>query len=166
MIRVRAILPILALAVTIAVAGCAKKVPPPAPAPPPPPPAAAPPAPPPPPPPPAPAAAAVPAPAALSEEEVFARKSVEQINAEHPLDDVYFDLDKSDVRTDGRASLQKDSDWLKKWARVQITIEGHSDSRGTAEYNLALGARRATAVKDYLVSLGVPAARVTIVSKG
>ena len=82
------------------------------------------------------------------------------------MDDVFFDLDKSDIRTDARASLQKDSDWLKKWASSQITIEGHSDSRGTAEYNLALGARRATAVKDYLVSLGVPAARVTIVSKG
>src|SRR4051812_1958881 len=86
---------------------CRPAPPPPA-APPPPPPPPAPPPPPPPPPPPAPAAAAVPAPAALSEEEVFARKSVEQINAEHPLDDVYFDLDKSDVRTDGRASLQKD----------------------------------------------------------
>ena len=165
--RVRAFLPILALAVTIAVTGCAKKVPPPAPAPPPPPPAAAPAPPPPPPPPPAPAAAAVPAaPAALSEEEAFARKSLEQLNAEHPMDDVYFDLDKSDIRTDARASLQKDSDWLKKWAKVQITIEGHCDSRGSAEYNLALGARRATAVKDYLVSLGLPAARVTIVSKG
>jgi len=82
------------------------------------------------------------------------------------MEDVFFDLDKSDIRTDGRASLQKDSDWLKRWASAQITIEGHSDSRGTAEYNLALGARRATAVKDYLVSLGVPAARVTIVSKG
>jgi peptidoglycan-associated lipoprotein len=108
----------------------------------------------------------VPAPAALSEEEVFARKSLEQLNAEHPMDDVFFDLDKSDIRTDARASLQKDSDWLKRWASAQITVEGHSDSRGTAEYNLALGARRATAVKDYLVSLGVTAARVTIVSKG
>jgi peptidoglycan-associated lipoprotein len=164
--RVRTFLPILALAVTIAVAGCGKKVPAPAPAPPPPPPAAAPPAPPPPPPPPAPPAAAVPSPAALSEEEAFARKSLEQLNAEHPVDDVYFDLDKSDVRTDARASLQKDSDWLKRWTSAQITIEGHCDSRGSAEYNLALGSRRATAVKDYLVSLAIPAARMTIVSKG
>jgi peptidoglycan-associated lipoprotein len=164
--RVRALLPILALAVTIAVAGCGKKVPAPAPAPPPPPPAAAPTPPPPPPPPPAPAAAAPAAPAALTEEEVFARKSVEQLNAEHPLDDVYFDLDESNIRTDARASLQKDSEWLKRWTSAQITIEGHCDSRGSAEYNLALGARRATAVKDYLVSLGVPAARMTIVSKG
>lgn len=107
-----------------------------------------------------------PAPAALSEEEAFARKSLEQLNAEHPIDDVYFDLDKSDIRADARGSLQKDSDWLKRWASAQITIEGHCDSRGSAEYNLALGSRRATAVKDYLVSLGVAAARVTIVSKG
>lgn len=107
-----------------------------------------------------------PAPAALSEEEAFARKSLEQLNAEHPIDDVYFDLDKSDIRADARGSLQKDSDWLKRWTTAQITIEGHCDSRGSAEYNLGLGSRRATAVKDYLVSLGVPAARVTIVSKG
>jgi peptidoglycan-associated lipoprotein len=164
--RFRAVLPIVALAITVFVTGCAKKVPPTAPAPPPPPPAA--PAPPPPPPPPPPRAAAPPpsAPGALSEEEVFARKTLEQLNAERPLDDVFFDLDKSDVRSDARAALQKDSDWLKRWTSAQITIEGHCDSRGSAEYNLALGSRRATAVKDYLVSLGVPASRVTIVSKG
>ena len=166
MVRVRAALPIIALAATIAVAGCSKKVPQTAPAPPPPPPAA--PATPPPPPPP-PAAArppAAPAPAALSEEEIFARKSLDQLNAEKPLDDVYFDLDKSDIRGDSRSALQKNADWLKKWTSTQITVEGHCDSRGSSEYNLALGSRRATAVKDYLVSLGVPASRVVIVSKG
>jgi peptidoglycan-associated lipoprotein len=116
-----------------------------------------------------PARAAAPAPtppAALSEEEVFARKSVEQLNAEHPLGDVYFDLDESDIRADGRTTLQKDADWMKRWTTVQVTLEGHCDSRGSSEYNLGLGSRRATAVKDYLVSLGVPAARVTLVSKG
>lgn len=166
MTRVRAVLPIVALAVALGVTACAKKVPPPAPAPPPPPPAA--PAPPPPPPPPPPRAAAPPPsnPAALSEEEIFARKSLDQLNAEHPLDDVFFDLDESNIRADARASLQKDSDWLKRWTSAQITIEGHCDARGTPEYNLALGSRRATAVKDYLVSLGVPASRMTIVSKG
>jgi len=91
---------------------------------------------------------------------------VEQLNAEHPLDDVFFDLDKSELRAEARAPLQKDADWLKKWTTTQITIEGHCDSRGSSEYNLALGTRRANAVKDYLVSLGVPATRVTIVSKG
>ena len=163
--RVRAVLPIIALAAAIAVAGCGKKIPQSLPAPPPPPPAA-PASPPPPPPPPAPRAAATPAPAALTEEQIFAAKTVDQLNAEKPLDDMYFDLDKSDIRADARAALQKDADYLKKWASVQVMVEGHCDSRGSSEYNLALGSRRATAVKDYLVSLGVPIARVTIVSKG
>jgi peptidoglycan-associated lipoprotein len=154
----------LSAALAIAVAGCHKKVPAPAPAPPPPPPATAPPTPPPPPPPPPPAPA--PAPRPLSEEEIFARKSVAQLNDEKPLDDVFFDLDKSTFREDAKPALQKDADWLKKWGSVAVTLEGHCDSRGSAEYNLALGNRRATAVKDYLVGLGVPAGRVTVVSKG
>ena len=155
---------VLSAVLAIAVAGCHKKVPAPAPAPPPPPPATAPATPPPPPPPPAPTPA--PAPRPLTEEEIFARKSVDQLNAEKPLDDVFFDLDKSEFRDDARPALQKDADWLKKWGSVAITVEGHCDSRGSAEYNLGLGNRRATAVKDYLVSLGVPAGRVTVVSKG
>jgi peptidoglycan-associated lipoprotein len=154
----------LSAALAIAVAGCHKKVPAPAPAPPPPPPATAPPTPPPPPPPPPPAPA--PAPRPLSEEEIFARKSVAQLNDEKPLDDVFFDLDKSSFREDAKPALQKDADWMKKWTSVAVTLEGHCDSRGSAEYNLALGNRRATAVKDYLVSLGVPAGRVTVVSRG
>jgi len=166
MTRVRAVLPIIVLAVVMGVSACAKKAPAPAPAPPPPPPAAAPSPPPPPPPPPRAAAAPPSAPGALSEEEVFARKSLEQLNAERPLADVYFDLDQSDIRADARAAIQKNSDWLKRWTTVVLAIEGHCDSRGSAEYNLGLGSRRAIAVKDYLVSLGIPAARVTIVSKG
>src|SRR3954447_24867235 len=163
--RVRAMLPVVVLAVAMGVSACAKKVPPPIPSPPPPAPAA--PAPPPPPPPPPRAAAAPPAaPGALSEEEAFARKSLDQLNAERPLEDVYFDLDASEIRADGRAALQKNSTWLKKWTSAVLAIEGHCDSRGSAEYNLGLGSRRATAVRDYLVSLGVPAGRVTIVSKG
>jgi peptidoglycan-associated lipoprotein len=62
--------------------------------------------------------------------------------------------------------LQKNADWLKRWTSTQITVEGHCDSRGSSEYNLALGNRRATAVKDYLVNLGVPTTRITVVSKG
>jgi peptidoglycan-associated lipoprotein len=167
MIRVRRFVSTIALCSTLAVvaAGCHKKVPPPAPAPPPSTPTTAPATPPsPPPPPPAPAVA--PAPRPISEEEIFGRKSVDQLNAERPLDDVYFDLDRSDIRDDARASLQKDADWLKKWTSTRITLEGHCDSRGSAEYNLGLGSRRATAVKDYLVSLGVPSGRVTVISKG
>src|SRR5256885_5327815 len=166
MTRARRLVSLLLLSTAIAAfaAGCHKKVPPQAPPPPPPPPAATP-APPPPPPPPAPPAAA-PAPRPLTEDEIFARKSVEQLNAERPLDDVFFDLDKSTVRDDARPAMQKDADWMKKWGSVVVTLEGHCDSRGSAEYNLGLGNRRATAVKDYLVSLGVPAGRITAVSKG
>ena len=166
MIRVRRLVSTIALsaALAIAAAGCNKKAPQATPAPPPPPPPAAPAAPPPPPPPPPPAAA--PAPRPLSEEEIFARKSVDQLNAEKPMDDVFFDLDKSEVREDAKPALQKDADWLKKWGSVQVTLEGHCDSRGSAEYNLGLGNRRAGAVKAYLVSLGLSADRVTVVSKG
>lgn len=156
----------LALIVTliVTVSACSKKVPPPAPAPPPPP--AVPAAPPAPPPPPAPAPAPPSTPRALTEEEVFSRKSVDQLNAEKPLTDAYFDYDKSDLREDGRASLQKDAEYLKKWKSIVVSVEGHCDTRGSSEYNLALGSRRATAVKDYLVSLGVAANRITVVSKG
>jgi peptidoglycan-associated lipoprotein len=165
MTRVRRLVPVLGLSLVlgVAIAGCHKKVPAPAPAPPPPAPTApAPPPPPPAPPPPAPA----PAPPPLTEEEIFNRKTVEQLNAERPLDDVYFDLDKSEIREDAKGRLQKDADWLKKWTSTQISVEGHCDSRGSAEYNLALGSRRANAVKEYLTNLGVPAGRLTLVSKG
>ena len=166
MTRVRRLISIIALSSLIAVAACAKKAPAAAPAPPPPPPpvAAPPPAPPPPPPPPPPAPA--PAPRPLTEDEIFARKSVDQLNSEHPLDDVFFDLDRSDLRDDARPPLQKNADWMKRWTAVQVTLEGHADSRGSSEYNLGLGSRRATAVKDYLVNLGVLSGRVTVVSKG
>jgi peptidoglycan-associated lipoprotein len=166
MIRARRMLSTLALcsALAVAAAGCHKKVAPAAPAPPPPPPPAAPATPPPPPPPPPPAPA--PAPRPLTEDEVFARKSVEQLNSEKPLGDVYFELDKSEILDAGRSILQRDADWLKRWTSTAVTIEGHCDSRGSGEYNLGLGSRRATAVKDYLVSLGVPATRLTLVSKG
>jgi peptidoglycan-associated lipoprotein len=168
MTRVRhlASLIVFCAAVAVAAAGCHKKVPQvaAAPPPPPPPPAAAPARPPaPPPPPPAPAP---PAPAPLTEDQIFAQKSLAQLNAERPMDDVFFDLDKSEVRGDARAPLQKDADWMKKWSAAQVTLEGYCDSRGSSEYNLALGNRRANAVKDYLVSLGVAANRIAVVSKG
>ena len=154
----------LSLVLAVAAAGCHKKVPPPAPAPPPPPPPAAPVTPPPPPPPPAPAPAPPPRP--LTEEQIFAGKTVDQLNAERPLDDVLFDLDKSEIRDDAKPRLQKNADWMKKWTSTQVSVEGHCDSRGSAEYNLALGSRRANAVKEYLTNLGVPAGRLTVVSKG
>lgn len=82
------------------------------------------------------------------------------------MDDVFFDYDQSTIRDEGRAALQKDADWLKRWTSTRISIEGHCDERGTTEYNLALGERRATAVRNYLVSLGVSTDRLTGVSKG
>ena len=81
-------------------------------------------------------------------------------------DRVLFDTDKSDVRPDGRATLEKQAAWLKKYPTVKISIEGHCDERGTREYNLALGERRANAVKNYLVALGIPASRVQTISYG
>jgi peptidoglycan-associated lipoprotein len=147
------------------VTACAKKVPPPPPPPPPEPPAAPAP-PPPPPPPPAPKPAPAPPPAPLSEDELFARKSLDQLNAEMPLGDVSFDLDQSTVRDDQRAILQKNADWMRRWSTTRISVEGHADQRGTNEYNLALGDRRARAVADYMTSLGVAADRMVVVSKG
>ncbi len=112
------------------------------------------------------AAAAGPAPRPLTEDEVFGQKSVAQLNAEKPLGDVYFDLDESTIKEEGKAALSQNASYLKRWATVRLSIEGHCDERGTAEYNLALGERRAKSVQDYLVSLGIPADRLTVVSKG
>ena len=102
----------------------------------------------------------------MTEDQIFANKSLEQLNAEKPLGEVFFDLDESSIRDDARPVLQRNADWMKRWTSTQVTVEGHCDSRGSAEYNLALGTRRATSVKDYLVNLGVPANRVTVVTKG
>ena len=92
--------------------------------------------------------------------------SLAELNAQRPLEDVSFDYDKADLSEKARASLQKNSDWMKKWTSTTVTVQGHADSRGTSEYNLALGERRASAVRDYLTTLGIPATRVTVVSMG
>jgi peptidoglycan-associated lipoprotein len=141
-----------------------KKVPPPPPPPPEPP--AAPAAPPPPPPAPAPKPTPPPPPAPLSEDELFARKSLDQLNAEMPLGDVEFDYDQSTIRDDQRGILQKNADWMRRWTTTRVSIEGHADARGTNEYNLALGDRRARAVMTYMASLGIAADRMAVVSKG
>lgn len=164
MSRLRVALPAVGLCLALGLSGCAKKAPAPAPPPPPPPaPATTPAPPPPPPPPPAPAPEA---PRPLTEEELFARKSLDELNAEKPLGDVFFGYDSSTISEEGRATLQKNMEWMRKWASTRVLVEGHCDNRGTPEYNLALGEQRAASVRDYLVSLGLPADRVTIVSKG
>jgi peptidoglycan-associated lipoprotein len=155
----------LTVALSLTVAACRKPAPTTTPAPPPPPPPAAPatpPAPPPPPPPPA----APPETTPLTEDQIFAQKSLEQLNAERPLSDVFFDLDAATIRDDARPLLQKNADWMKRWGNTRIQVEGHCDERGTPEYNLALGERRADAVKQYLVSLGIAGDRIGVVSKG
>src|SRR5690348_16418162 len=81
-------------------------------------------------------------------------------------DRVFFDFDKSDIKPEGRTVLQRQADWLKKYPNVTVTVEGHCDERGTREYNLALGERRASAVKKMLVALGVATNRVSTISYG
>ncbi|MCQ4163024.1 peptidoglycan-associated lipoprotein Pal [Roseomonas sp. GC11] len=81
-------------------------------------------------------------------------------------DRVFFDTDSSSVRGDQRATLQRQAAWLAQYPQVQVTVEGHADERGTREYNLALGQRRANAARDGLVAQGVAAARVNTISYG
>jgi peptidoglycan-associated lipoprotein len=80
--------------------------------------------------------------------------------------DIYFDYDESNLSDDTRDKLSRNADLLKSSAQLSVTIEGHADSRGTSEYNLALGERRANAVRDYLTSLGIAATRMRTISYG
>ena len=81
-------------------------------------------------------------------------------------DRVFFGFDKTDLTTEARATLDRQAAWLKKYPNVKVTLEGHADERGTREYNLALGERRAMSAKNYLVAAGVGADRVRTVSYG
>jgi peptidoglycan-associated lipoprotein len=81
-------------------------------------------------------------------------------------DTVHFDYDKYEILDSDKGVLQRQATWLGKYPSVRVTVEGHCDERGTREYNLALGARRANAVKEYLVSLGVSAGRLETISYG
>jgi peptidoglycan-associated lipoprotein len=124
------------------------------------------PTPPPPPPPAQPKPTPPPAPRVPTEDEVFAGKSLEALNKEGHLVAVLFEYDAAELTDTARATLQKNAEWMRRWTSTSVRIEGHADSRGTNEYNLALGERRASAARDYIISLGIPAARLTIVSKG
>ena len=152
------------LAASVSVSACGKKPPAPPPAAPPPAVEAARPTTPPAPPPPA--APRETPPRVPTEDEIFASKSLEALNAEKLLAPAFFALDSAQVEDAARPVLQKNAEWMKRWTSTKVMVEGHADSRGTAEYNLALGERRASAVRDYLVSLGIGTDRITIVSKG
>jgi len=149
---------VLALAAATAFTACAKKVPP---APPPPPPVAPEAPPPAPPPPPKPEVAPV-----VDEYARLKAMSAEEIEKSGLLKEVYFDYDKADIREPDRATLAQNADALKRFDFLRITVEGHCDERGTVEYILALGERRAKAALDYLLSMGVPADRLKTVSYG
>jgi peptidoglycan-associated lipoprotein len=95
-----------------------------------------------------------------------ARPSPREFMAIPELKDVFFDFDKYDIRPGDAKTLDANADWLKKNTNHLVLIEGHCDERGTNEYNLALGERRAKATMNYLVSQGVQASRITIISYG
>lgn len=130
---------------------------------------------------PAPTAESTPAPAPTSESRtevtegfktespsapVAVEPSIEELNASGVLKTVYFDYDSSDLLPDARTTLQGNADWLKRNASRRVEIGGHCDERGSIEYNLALGDRRANMVREYLVNLGVDGGRLEAVSYG
>jgi peptidoglycan-associated lipoprotein len=154
----------MAMILTTLVVGCGKKQPPAtAPAPPPSAPATATP------PPPPPAQRVEEATPVATEpvvEDTIGAKSLDDLNRDSPLKPAFFGLDSFELDTEAQKVVQQNAELLKKYNTWAITIEGHCDERGTAEYNLALGERRAVAVKTYLVSLGIPPDRVRTVSYG
>jgi len=91
---------------------------------------------------------------------------LKEAQAEGALMPIYFDYDKSNLKAEGKNNLDKTADWLAKKPTVNIRTEGNCDERGTNEYNMALGERRANTAKEYLVKLGVSAARLETVSLG
>ena len=162
----------LFLVIVATAAACSRKKPPVA-RPTPPPPSAstttnnAPPPPPAPLPEPEPPVASVPVEPAISGTSVdYNARSLDELNRESPLQPVYYPLDSSDVGADMQGTLQKNAEILRQYPSWVVTIEGHCDERGTAEYNLALGERRAQSARAYLMSLGIPAERIKIVSYG
>jgi peptidoglycan-associated lipoprotein len=81
-------------------------------------------------------------------------------------DRVFFAFDRSDITPEAQQILARQADWLRRYPNVTVTIEGHADERGTREYNLALGERRAQAVKNVLVAMGIPTSRISTISYG
>ena len=92
--------------------------------------------------------------------------SLNELNDSSPLSPVFFNYDEAEILPAGRTVLQRNADWMRRWTSTRVTVEGHCDERGTNEYNLSLGDERATAVREYLMSLGVSGSRVQTLSKG
>jgi peptidoglycan-associated lipoprotein len=101
----------------------------------------------------------------IKEDSVTSR-SLDDLNRESPLKPVFFALDSAEIAPEAQSALNANADVLKRYSSWTVTIEGHCDERGTAEYNLALGERRAVAARAYLVSLGITADRLRTVSYG
>jgi peptidoglycan-associated lipoprotein len=108
--------------------------------------------------------APTPKPAPRSQDDDIKAMSLDRVSSY--LKPAFFDYDKADLRADARDVLAADATWLKAHPTVVFTLEGHCDERGTAQYNLALGDKRANAAKEYLVSLGIEASRAKTVSYG
>jgi peptidoglycan-associated lipoprotein len=161
---VRSIATLLALAGFLSAVACGKKTPPVARPMPPPPPADStaprPPA------PPEPAREPTSVPPDPARDDAIASASHDDLNKNSPLKPVYFELDSSDLTAANQKALDENAGLLKRYPSWTVTIEGHCDERGTAEYNLALGERRATAARAYLISLGIAADRLRTVSYG
>jgi peptidoglycan-associated lipoprotein len=120
----------------------------------------------PPPPPPQRVEEALPVPPQPISEDAIAGRSLDDLNRDSPFKPAFFLLDSAELDDIGRAVVTANADIMKKYPTWVVTIEGHCDERGTAEYNLALGERRAVAVKTYLVSLGISPDRLRTVSYG
>ena len=99
-------------------------------------------------------------------EDQIAAGSLDDLNRQSPLLPAFFDYDASDISSEAQRALDADATQMRQHPSWVVTIEGHCDERGTAEYNLALGERRAVAARDYLVSVGIPAERLRTVSYG
>jgi len=93
-------------------------------------------------------------------------EDIKELNRRGYLKDVFFDTDSYELKPEGKTKLSENAAWLQKYPTVKILVEGHCDERNTREYNLALGERRANAVRDYLVFLGVSANRIGTISYG
>tara|TARA_B100001123_G_scaffold446424_1_gene600847 strand:- start:2111 stop:2701 length:591 start_codon:yes stop_codon:yes gene_type:complete len=107
-----------------------------------------------------------PLPPIIEEESEIATRSLEELNRESPLQPVFFDYDSSELTPRGQTILQANAELLSEYSTWAITIEGHCDQRGSPEYNLGLGERRALVAEEYLIALGIDSARVNTVSYG